>query len=166
MTREEKIAKARELRAEGLTYDQIGERLGVTGGCVQKWLKPEWAKKVARRSNAKRNAAKRSHEQKTRAVCACGNPMGVGSGYPGRQVARCQECRHLAEHEAVDERAQRIVGWWAEGETMKQIASRLDWSIGHLSMDMDRLRARGYDLPYRCKPGKRKATAFPEQVAA
>jgi transposase len=166
--REEKIAKARELRERGLSYRHIGERLGVTNSCVAKWLNPERTREWNRRSEAKpeRKAAKRAHEKQSRAMCACGNPMGQGSGYPGYRYNQCDECRVLEERERVDERAQRIVAWWAEGETLKQIASRLGWTVGHLSQEFDRLRGRGYELPYRRKSGTKNATAYPEQVAS
>lgn len=52
-TRQEKIVRARELRAEGETYREIGEKLGVSSSAAYLWLNPECAKQRARRSNAK-----------------------------------------------------------------------------------------------------------------
>lgn len=40
MTREEKIQEAERLRADGLSYRAIGERLGVTNSTVLRWLNP------------------------------------------------------------------------------------------------------------------------------
>lgn len=49
-TRQEKIVRARELRAEGETYREIGEKLGVSLSAAYLWLNPEYAKHRARRS--------------------------------------------------------------------------------------------------------------------
>jgi hypothetical protein len=46
---------------------------------------------------------------------------------------------------------------------MMEIAQRLGWTQGHISYEIDALRAAGYDLPYRYGPGKRNGTKYPEQ---
>lgn len=167
MSREEKIAKARDLRAEGLPYRQIGEQLGVTGPCIMKWLNPERTREWNRRSEAKpkRKTAKRDHEKRTRRTCACGNPMGQGSGYPSYPHKQCEECLILEERARVDERAQKIVAWWANGLTRVAIAERLGWSLERVSVEMHQLREKGYALPYRYKHHK-NAPRFSEQVPA
>jgi transposase len=89
VTREEKITEARKLRGEGLSYQAVADALGVAGSTVQKWLKPEWAKK----SNAKRGPAKRAWEANQRADCPnCGAPMQIGSKMPSHASERCAEC--------------------------------------------------------------------------
>lgn len=41
MTRDENIAEARRLRDEGLTYCDIGQRLGVHTNTARDWVNPE-----------------------------------------------------------------------------------------------------------------------------
>ena len=43
MSRASKITKARKLRAQGLTYREIGERLGMTLSTIKRWLNPTYA---------------------------------------------------------------------------------------------------------------------------
>jgi ribosomal protein S27E len=49
-------------------------------------------------------------------------------------------------------RAEQIVAWWAAGFTLAEIGMCFGWSKGHMSNEMYRLRAKGYDLPYRRRP--------------
>jgi transposase len=51
----------------------------------------------------------------------------------------------------VAERAHQIERWWAEGVSRKEIAARLGWTDNHVSVEFARLRADGFDLPYRYK---------------
>lgn len=174
MSREEKQAEARRLRdEERLSVQQIAERMGYKNhASAWKLLNPERAREMERRSNKKRGPAKRAHENAHRAPCPeCGQPMQAGSGYGGRKDAqhkrdRCFDCFTMMRRTEVDDRARRIEKWWAEGLKMKQIGARLGWTENHVHDEIDRLRGKGYDIPYRYKPGKRNATAHPEQVAA
>jgi transposase len=155
MTRDEKIAKAKRLRELGLSYEEVGRRLGVTGGCVQKWLKPEAAKRWAANDRTpERNARKRAWENDhDRPLCACGNRMGVGAHRKG--YFRCKECRRAADAERTAIRGREIVAMWAAGMTMREIQARYGWTKGHLAQQLHRLRAKGFDLPKRPPGGLR-----------
>lgn len=109
------------------------------------------------------NCRKRRHENACRASCPdCGAPMRAGSGYPKGAPKRCRSCNDLIGRTQVDERAQKFEKWWAEGLSLKEIAKRLNRSIGYVHMEMDRLRSKGYDLPYRYRPGTKNGTKFSE----
>lgn len=85
---------------------------------------------------------------------ACGGPTGNtpgqkrGDGRPeGERL--CRACDEAGRRAVADERGRRIQRWWAEGLSTAEIAVRLGWSKNHLSAELDRLRRRGFDLPYR-----------------
>lgn len=88
MTRAEKATKAQELRAQGLTYREIGEQMGFAIQTVHAWLSdPDRSREVAR---------KRSYG----GTCAdCG---GATDGSNGRDLApeRCRACQIEYQHEA------------------------------------------------------------------
>jgi transposase len=141
MTRDQKIAKARELREEGLSYEKIKAELGVGGSTLNEWLNADVkANRVSRRMSA---------------VCSCGNAMTPESTF-------CRGCRS----EDAEQRRRQIEAWWAEGLAMPGIADRLGVTVGCLARDIDELRAKGYNLPYRYKSGKRKGSKFPEQITS
>jgi len=133
-------AEAKQLRAEGLMYREIAERLGRPLSTVQD---------AVTGGNARRRAAKRAWEREHyRGTCErCG-------GLTGKRHREhlCWSCWIAQEQERVHPRAEQIVAWWAEGLALAEIRERLGWSKGHLSMEMHRLRAKGYDLPYRRRP--------------
>lgn len=103
MTREQKIAKAQELRDRGLTYKAIGERLGVSRTCVWKYLNPIREREISRRSNLKRSPAKRAWERENRAECpGCGGVLGAGSACPSHRPSQCAKCvRDIARERIV-----------------------------------------------------------------
>lgn len=122
MTRDEKIAEARRLRAKGLFYREIGERLGVTSTAVEKWCKPEWAKEKAQKSNAKRNAAKRKWEDAKRARCPqCGRAKGSGSALRGgpKATSVCAQCFNRKARE----RAELFIEMRRQGKSNVEIAA-------------------------------------------
>lgn len=43
--KQELINEGHRLRSDGLSYNEIARRLGVSGSCVQRWLKPESAER-------------------------------------------------------------------------------------------------------------------------
>lgn len=67
MTREQKITRARELRAQGWTQREIAEQLGVTQGAVCKWLHPQ---RDLTPERASANAYKAAHRADMRAADA------------------------------------------------------------------------------------------------
>lgn len=104
------------------------------------------------------NCRKRFWENtKYRHKCACGTVI-------YKRYDRCDECYRQAVAESHRERDEQIVAWWTEGLSMREICLRLGWTKGHLGQEIDRLRSRGFDLPYRYARGKK----FPrcQKVAA
>ena len=126
------------------------------------------------RSRAKKtcseNCRKRLCDDKHRATCIdCGSPQAPRSGFQrgekGRPQLRCAECQRKHQAASHYERDQQIVAWWAEGRSMRFIYDQLGWTAGHLSDEMDRLRAAGHNLPYRRAP-KKNAPRYPHLKAA
>jgi transposase len=152
MTRDEKIAKARELRDQGLTHRAIGDRLGVTHSCVTKWLNPNLAREWARRQEAKPSTAarKRAWDRAHRATCPrCGGLRGQATAIPSRADGLCVNCDNAARAAEADVTARKVVALWADGKKFSEICAAMGWSKGTLSAMMDRYRKAGYDLPYR-----------------
>lgn len=150
MTRAEKIAEAQRLRAGGLTLQQIADRLGYrhAESATRLLRDPSVQAEMTRRDNAKRNAAKRAWEREhDRAVCPCGAAMGVGAARKGATV--CRECHveQVALGRAM--RCERIADMWAQGCTLREIAEALDSAVHSIGASMSRMRAAGWDLPYR-----------------
>ncbi len=85
MSRTERVAAARKLRAQGLTNREIGARLGVARSTAADYLTdPDRAKIKARRSRY--------------GTCpACGNPTDGSNGRTGAP-ALCQPCRAAEKH--------------------------------------------------------------------
>lgn len=168
MSREQKIAKARELRAAGLTYDAIARRLGMSHPCIWGWCNPEAKRAKDKRSNAKRGPAKRAWEDAQRANCEdCGRTLQGGSALPCRRNSgKCLDCWWVAQAAELEPRYKQIEAWWAEGLTYPEICAHLGWSENHLGVEIHRMRAAGRNLPYRYKTGKRAGRRFPDQVAA
>lgn len=162
MTRDEKVAKARELRDEGLSQSEIARRVGVTPSAVFKWLNPDRAREYARRDRARpgrqesKNAwlRERDRSPEGRSICeTCGGLCGIASRKHGYR--ECMACKRLRRKT----RGHEIERLWAEGRTLREIRERFGWSAGRIAMEMDWLRKNGFDLPYRyaVKGGKRVA---------
>jgi hypothetical protein len=168
MTRAERIAQAHGLRfAGGWTQQRIADELGVALATVQRWLDPTAARAWSRRADAKRMPAKHAWRHKhTRATCACGAPMAVGSKYDG--TIQCQAC-HLAEVETevwcdagskgaaiVQGRVEldkAIYEAWhrglADGSSPREIAFSLGITQAALMEHVGLMRRAGHDLPSR-----------------
>jgi transposase len=161
VTREQKIAKARELRGQRPrpTYREIAEALGVSTGTVYRWINRTASYCNGREINPERARAhdrRYNKEKRFYPDCPrCGAKMSPKSSL-------CEGCRV----DEIDRRARQIEAWWGDGLKFREIADRLGWTVGHLSVEMDRLRSKGYHLPYRYKLGRRAGAKFPEQVAA
>ena len=81
--------------------------------------------------------------------------LGWSVGHLGGEIHRLRaKGYNLPYHsKRVSPQAERIVAWWAEGLTQAEIGERLGWSTKHVGTKVYRLRAKGYDLPYRRRPG-------------
>jgi hypothetical protein len=122
VTRDEKIALCRKLKAEGLTYRQVAEAVGTSKTTVVRWLNPD-------KAEADRVSA-RARKESYRGECAtCGAPTN-GSG-PGSASDTCLRCfgqrlhdRRIWTPETIIE---AIRAWEAEYGFVPVAA---DWSVG------------------------------------
>ena len=149
MTRDEQITEATRLRAEGLPFRQIAERIGVATTTAVRWLNPDYAERsraISRAWKDRNREANRARDnvrnRDLRGTCGrCDGPMGIACPEDGT----CTSCRSALRHE----RCLHIVEMWAEGKTYPQICAELGWTKGTLAVEFDRMRGQGYDLPYR-----------------
>lgn len=112
MTRESRIAKARKLREQGLTYREIGERLGVSTSVAynditgkQEEAKRRWVQEHPERvraQNLARHAAKREWEAGT--CQQCGGPQATG-----KRSECCDQCHRANRRAASVERAKGFI---------------------------------------------------------
>lgn len=159
MTREEKIAKARELRAAGTGYQEIADSLGIGCSTAYSWINSE---RVAPYRNGRAidperaRAYDRVYGATHRSECErCGGDRPRGNHGGGL----CEACIQ----DDVDQKGKSLEEMWANGLTIKEICSRLGWTKGHFSVEIHRFREKGYELPYRYKLSKPR---FKGQVAA
>lgn len=120
MTRAEKVAEAARLRGEGLSYPQIGERLGVNQGTAYKWLNPDRQKVYAKRDwESPEGKERRRRWRETAAPCPdCG-----GKVSDPRQT-RCWRCEGAHREAVARARCGRFIALRREGLTNRQIAER------------------------------------------
>lgn len=130
MTREQKIAKVRALREQGLTVSEIAAATGIARSTVGDYL-------LGDEHNYK------VRQQRVPPCPRCGQPM-LG-WQPSRPATGCGACRAAD----ADAHAREYVRLWAEGKTLRQIAAHFGYSLGAAPRELHRLRERGYDLPFR-----------------
>lgn len=142
-------AEAQRLRDEGLTYREIADRLGYNHAeSVRRLLHPDMARELARRDNAKRSGAKRAWEREhDRGTCPCGAVMCVGAARKGYVL--CRDCHDEVVAVGQAMRDERIAELWAQGRTLREIASELDSTPSSIGVALCRMRTNGWDLPYR-----------------
>lgn len=151
---EARMSQARELRERtGCGPRKIMAATGLTERQARLICYGERERKTIQRDNANRRKAKREWEREwlktARAVCpGCGGPCGAGSSKPSVTVELCSACRSRQRNE----RCERIVAWWAEGLSLREIARRLGWTTNHVNAEFGRMRNEGFDLPYRRTP--------------
>jgi hypothetical protein len=126
---------------------------------VRRRTDPAWAERervAARERKAQLGkahlaASMRDYAERTRGVCSeCGGPTGGKAikldGSPGNKPAeRCQACHVRAK----EHRYRLVQNMWLEGWTMPEICEALGYAKGYLSLTMNRMRAEGWELPYR-----------------
>lgn len=150
MTRDEKVAEAQRLRAEGLTLQAIGDRFGATHTCVWRWLNPERSAEHVRKQNARpeRRAAKRAWEREhDRGECPCGATLAVGARRKGIEV--CRDCHDEMQAVGTAMRRERIRDLWEAGATRKEIVQALASTSPSIQTEMARMRREGWELPLR-----------------
>jgi IS30 family transposase len=160
VTRAEKVAKAQELRRSGLKLREIGEQMGAAVSTVDGWL------------NDSDGSRLRARKASYRGTCEdCGGPTSGTSSGVAREPRWCKTCaqphRQAAARERhaalLAERNHQIETWWNAGLTSAEIAARIGWSKSHVDVELQRLRARGFHIPYRYALTRPR---FPEQMAA
>lgn len=135
----DRLTEAKRLRAEGLTYREIGERVGVHLATVHRWLNPA-SREVSRRYQAD----PANHPKCER----CGEPMWDQRHGTSAGGNTCGACRSRARHL----RGKQIERQWAEGWTTSEIADWLGWTHTYVTVEVAHLRRAGYDLPHRRSP--------------
>lgn len=155
MTREQKIAKAKALREQGLTYREIGERLDVTSHCAWEWLHPDRVREKNRRQNAKpqRKRAKRAWEagQCTR----CGGR--VAAAKRKEATGLCDACAKADKTQAARERTERFIERRREGLLNTDIAAEEGCEPHVVALVLSRAGRYGLAVPpspyYRNRAG-------------
>jgi DNA-binding CsgD family transcriptional regulator len=100
---------------------------------------------VRRRADSKRpgvQAYKNRWNREHRPLCDCGAPR-------TREAEHCRDCRRRAERTAVDDKRTQIQRLWCQGATLREIAAALGTTANSIGTQMTRMRAEGWDLPYR-----------------
>lgn len=146
MTRDEKIARAHELRAQGVYISAIAEELGVAKSTICRWTTPG----SNERSIEGHRRWKRENPDKMRAswftTCpSCGQRM-------THQAKLCASCRDKIRSEGPAHKWNLILDLWNEGKTFPQLMKITGFSKGHLSTEMSRMREAGVPLAYRYEP--------------
>ncbi len=175
MTREQKIEKARRLKAMDVRIVAIARGLSEPVATVRGWtFDVPWPERECcvcenkftpdhgnRKVCCGENARKRFHDDHARTKCAdCGVDCHSGSSYRG--VARCRGCYVESLKREKAERDDLIVSLWNQGLSLAQIGERLGTTVGSIGVSINELRHAGRHVPYR----NRGYDRFPEQVAA
>lgn len=150
MRRNQQIKKAKELASQGWSHRRIGERLGVSGSTVTKWLNPDSVREWNRRDNELRRDAKLA-EAKTRdgrPCVECGTPLTRNAVRAGG--VRCRECQHDRERRQRLARRHRIEYLWGLGRSLREIADDLGSTPGSVNVEITSMRREGgWDVPHR-----------------
>ena len=155
--------EALRLREQGLTYREIGERIGRTTGTVSSTItrltNAEYREAERARSRAYKDRNRASvrasnleyRDRRATGRCACGQRISDSGNI-------CGTCKRSA---AAERRRERIAGLWAQGLTEAQVAAELGITHGSIRVEMARMRRAGWDLPcrYPANEAKRQAVA-------
>lgn len=123
MTRAEKVARAQALRAEGLTFREIGERMGAAIQTVDSWLNdPDGSRLAARKASY-------------RGTCVdCGAPTNGNDGR-AKAAARCVPCAARAQTiwtpETVVAAMRRFHDRYGRAPVMTDFNTALACRLGH-----------------------------------
>jgi hypothetical protein len=66
-----------------------------------------------------------------------------------RNRDRCRVCWLDAKRARRDELRSRIAEMWTDGVSVRDIAERLDATVGAINVELTRMRADGWDVPPR-----------------
>jgi hypothetical protein len=139
------------LYGKGVAMKEIERRTGIPYFTVYRWCKPDRARVRAASSRAWKETNRETNRARDRAywrredvrgTCLhCGGLMGIGTTGDGT-CAACATARKEANWARVEQ-------MWAEGLTLRHIADAMGWTIGHLAVQVSRMRAAGRAVPYR-----------------
>lgn len=137
--RAERAAEVARLAAEGLTGRQIAARMGISRSYAYDLLTdPE-------------GGAVRARKGRQGGVCeVCGAATSYGTGGPARRCHRHGSPRSAElQRERALPRYRRIVDLYRAGVPVSGIADNVGMTPASVSSALHRMRAEGWDVPYR-----------------
>jgi DNA-binding CsgD family transcriptional regulator len=66
-----------------------------------------------------------------------------------RKALQCAECERRDKRVVLEAKRARIAQLWADGAPMNEIAAAIGTNRNTLGTQMSRMRAAGWELPYR-----------------
>ena len=141
--RAQRIQRAIELRATGMSHDRIGALVGNAGSTIRTWLTGESGERT-RRSH--RNACSR-----------CGTKMYTAAA----DLPICREC-HARETRAVRGRMARMWNGGADVATIAEAGGRTPWTV---ASNLAMMRNRGVDIDTGLRRGKRRSARYATEVS-
>lgn len=148
------LNRARAMRARGQSFRQIGDEFGVSHEWVRVLIGSEPVDKTCRECETPfrttrlqqvyctRSCAIAGSNARERGVCACGNRT-------ASKATVCHECDMRGRQTKADVRRTRIAEMWTAGYSMKDIAEVIGTTTNALGGELVRMRAAGWDLPFR-----------------
>ena len=137
----------------GSGIQRLADEAGISYSGMWKRLHPERTKEYNRAENAgsQRQAEKNAWDRAHTLPCACGQQR-------CRHSTQCLDCHRRDERGRVDARRSEIQKLWSEGASLNEIAAALNTTRASVGVECHRMRAAGWELPYR-NPGYSKAAA-------
>lgn len=146
------IDRARQMRQDGSTLQEIGDQYGVTrerirqlvGSPLRRVNCPTCHQPFETRGGQRRYCSEGCRPVAMPGECdSCGKRLRTGTSI------RCYACRLAVERAARELRLGELERLWAEGLSMEEIAAQLGTTVNSLGVTMARARRAGRDLPYR-----------------
>lgn len=94
-------------------------------------------RRIGRRADQKRR-----WDRENGGTCACG----ARRKWNARQ---CKSCRNRDKREGRERRRRAIAEMWERGASCRQIAAAMDSTPGSINVEVQRMRADGWDLAFR-----------------
>ena len=141
--RAERIQRAIELRATGMSYDRIGAMVGNAGSTIRTWLTGA----VGRTDKAESSERLRSVREE--------------DVHRGGRMPICREC-HARETRAVRSRMARM---WNEGAELSTIAEAVGRTPRTVATNLAMMRNRGVDIDTGLRRGKRRSARYATEVS-
>jgi transposase len=136
-TRESRKARAELLSSQGLSYREIGERIGMTMSGVYKLFHPI-DPEILKAENKRRNEDKREWERRVAGNCLdCGEPLSIPKS------KRCRPCAQTHEEVESSLYEDEIYEYWQSGLPVSQIADKMGVPSSTISSAIYNARKRG-----------------------